>query len=145
LNRAEGSERIRIRFSPGGSGSVFGPKHKSDAEVFSLVVLLFAVRLFGQSNLGELRLKVTDPAGLGLPASVTLVSEANQFRQTYITRAAGDLDARGLPFAVYRFRVTQQGFSTYSGTVEIRSAIPLNLRVSLSVATVETSLVVKGS
>jgi len=57
-------------------------------------------------------LKVTDPAGLGLPASVTLVSEANQFRQTYITRAAGDLDARGLPFAVYRFRVTQQGFST---------------------------------
>ena len=76
------------------------------------MVLLFAVRLFGQSNLGELRLKVTDPAGLGLPASVTLVSEANQFRQTYITRAAGDLDARGLPFAVYRFRVTQQGFST---------------------------------
>jgi len=110
-----------------------------------LVFLLFAVPLFGQSNLGELRLKVMDPDGLGLQAAVALVSDANQFRQTYITHEAGNLDARGLPFGMYRLRVTRQGFANYSGTVEIRSAIPANLRVTLSVATVQTSLVVKDS
>jgi hypothetical protein len=121
----------------------FWPKYKRHGQV--LFLLLFAVRLFSQSNLGELRLKVIDPAGLGLQASVVMVCEANQFRHAYLTAEAGDLVARGLPFGVYRFQVIHQGFATYSATVEIRSAIPTNLRLRLSVATVQTSVVVKDS
>ena len=37
-----------------------------------LVLLLLVAPLFAQSNTGELRLKVTDPAGLGIKSSVVL-------------------------------------------------------------------------
>jgi len=39
-----------------------------------LFVLLCAPALFAQSNTGELHLRVTDPAGLGLKSLVELVS-----------------------------------------------------------------------
>ena len=79
-----------------------------------LFVLLVAVQLFGQSNSGGLRLKVVDPAGLGLRSSVSLVSEANQFRQTYSTDDAGNLAARNLPFGVYRLEIKRPGFAVSS-------------------------------
>ena len=47
-----------------------------------LVLLFWAIPLFAQSNSGELRLKVTDPDGLGVKSSVQLVSEVNQLRKT---------------------------------------------------------------
>ena len=53
-----------------------------------LLVCLFVGQLFGQSNSGVVRLKVVDPAGLGLQTSVEFVSDANQFRQSYVTVCA---------------------------------------------------------
>ena len=42
----------------------------------SVVFLLLLLGQFGQSNTGELRLTVTDSAGLPLPGAVELVSDA---------------------------------------------------------------------
>ena len=56
-------------------------------------LLLAAIPLCAQSNTGELRIKVTDPAGLGVKSSVQLVSEANQIRKTLLTDDAGNLVA----------------------------------------------------
>ena len=103
-------------------------------------VLLCALSLFAQSKTGELRLRVTDPAGLGLKSFVELVSESNQFRQTFRTDEAGTLDAQRLPFGVYRLEVKRDGFATLSQSVEIRSAVPRELNVKLSVAGVDTSV-----
>ncbi|HMJ22398.1 MAG TPA: carboxypeptidase-like regulatory domain-containing protein, partial [Terriglobales bacterium] len=85
-----------------------------------LFFLIFAAQMFGQSNSGGLRLKVVDPTGLGLQTSVELVSEANQFRQTYATNEAGHLAARNLPFGMYRLEVKRPGFAVYSGVLEVR-------------------------
>src|SRR5450631_4012945 len=93
-----------------------------------LLFCLFVGQLFGQSNSGGLRLKVVDPAGLGLQTSVELLSEANQFRRSYVTDEAGILVARNLPFGVYRVDVKRSGFAFYSRTVEVRSAISAELR-----------------
>ena len=71
---------------------------------------------------------------MGLQASVDLVSEANQFRQSYATDEAGILVARNLPFGVYRLEVKRSGFALYSGAVEVRSSISNELRIQLSVA-----------
>ena len=101
-----------------------------------------AAPLCGQSNMGELRLKVTDPAGLGVESSVELVSEANQFRRTLATDEAGNLVAKRLPFGVYRIEIRQPGFALFSELVEIRSAIPIEHHVKLSLAAVNTSVVV---
>src|ERR1700730_5746433 len=89
-----------------------------------IVVLVFlcALRVYCQSNRGELRLKVTDPSGLGVKATVVVVSEANQYRNTLTTTEQGTLDVQRLPFGVYRLEIVQRGFLPLSETVEIRSA-----------------------
>jgi outer membrane cobalamin receptor len=110
-----------------------------------LVFIIFTAHLFGQSNAGGLRLRVVDPTGLGLRSSVDLVSEANQFRQVYVTDEAGNLSARNLPFGVYRLEVKRPGFASYSGAVEIRSAIPTELRIQLSVASPQVAVEVRDA
>ncbi len=110
-----------------------------------LLFCLFVGQLFGQTNSGGLRLKVVDPAGLGLQTSVELVSEANHFRQTYVTDEAGTLAARNLPFGIYRVDVKRPGFALYQSVVEIRSAISVELRVQLSVAPTQTAVEVRDS
>jgi TonB-dependent Receptor Plug Domain len=114
--------------------------------VFAIVsVLVFAPSARAQSNVGELRLKVTDPLGSGVKSSIELICEANQFRQTYVTDSLGTTTARHLAFGVYEIHVLQQGFAAFHRTVEIRSAVPEEFRISLSLASVNTSVTVKDS
>ena len=54
-----------------------------------LAFFLLAVPVFGQSNSGELRLKVTDPPALAVKTTVQIVSEANQYRNTLETSDQG--------------------------------------------------------
>ncbi len=110
-----------------------------------LFVLMVAAQLVAQSNAGGLRLKVVDPAGLGLQSSVELVSESNQFRQIYSTDEAGNLTARNLPFGVYRIEVKRSGFAIHFAAIEIRSAIAADVRVQLSVAPAQTAVEVSNS
>lgn len=108
-------------------------------------VIVFSVGpAFGQANAGELRLKVTDPMGLGVPSVVKLISDINQFKSEYSTDAEGRLTARRLPFGIYQIRVEGQGFAPFSGRLEIRSVIPLRYRVRLSLAAANTTVRVNG-
>jgi len=114
--------------------------------LFSLaVLLLFTSELRAQSNVGELRLKVTDPSGSGVKSAIELVCEANQFRQIYETDSSGAATARRLAFGIYQVDVQQQGFSAFHNVVEIRSAVPEEFRISLSLASVNTSVTVKDT
>jgi outer membrane cobalamin receptor len=114
--------------------------------IFSLPILGFAAfAVKAQSNVGELRLKVTDPSGSGVKSSIVLVCEANQFRQTYVTDNSGIATARRLPFGVYQIDVQQPGFAAFHEGVEIRSSVPEEFRISLSLASVNTSVTVKDT
>ena len=105
-------------------------------------LLVCAVALLAQSDVGELRVKVTDPSGLAIPSSVELVSQSNQVRQELNTDSDGTLVVKRLRFGIYSIRVDHPGFSTVSSLVEIRSALPKEYRITLSVAPVETVVVV---
>jgi outer membrane cobalamin receptor len=107
-----------------------------------LILLLWAIPLCAQSNSGELRLRVTDPAGLGMKSSVQLVSEVNQVRKTLVTDEAGNLVVKLLPFGVYRLEVQREGFAPFSDSIEIRSAIPAEYHVTLRIAPMATSVTV---
>jgi outer membrane cobalamin receptor len=104
--------------------------------------LLCASTLLAQSNSGELRIKVTDPSGSGVKSSVELVSEANQFRKMFVTDDSGNLAAKRLPFGVYRVQIEQPGFVPFTDFVEVRSAVPAEYHVALSLAAVNTSVTV---
>jgi hypothetical protein len=110
-----------------------------------LLILSCAFALVAQSNTGELRLKVTDQAGLPVPASVELVSQSNQVRQKLDTSTDGMLLVKRLPFGMYRIRVERAGFAPLSELVEIRSSLPKELRVTLGVAPIETVVTVNES
>ncbi len=107
--------------------------------------LAFASAVKAQSNVGELRLKVTDPSGSGVKSSIELACDANQFRQTYNTDSSGSATARRLAFGLYEIDVQQPGFATFHDVVEVRSAIPEEFRISLSLASVNTSVTVKDT
>ena len=108
-----------------------------------VIFFLFCVLpLFGQSNTGELRIKVTDPSGAGVQSSVSLVSEANQVRKYLATDQAGNLDAKKIPFGIYRIEVKHQGFSAYSASVEVRSALPAEYPIKLALAAASQTVTV---
>ena len=109
------------------------------------VLFCCALPLLGQSNSGELRLKVTDPSGLGVKAAVQIVSEANQYRHTLATTDEGRLTLHHLPFGLYRVEVRRSGFSVAAAAVEIRSSIPTQYRVQLKLPSVAQSIVVSAA
>jgi outer membrane cobalamin receptor len=110
---------------------------------FFLSIICGGALLTAQSNMGELRLRVTDPSGSGVKSAVELVCEANEFRKVFATDDGGNATAKRLPFGVYRIQVEQPGFAMYSDSVEIRSAAPREYHVALSLAAMNTSVTVK--
>jgi outer membrane cobalamin receptor len=110
----------------------------------SAFILVLSLAQFGQSNTGELRVTVTDLGGLPLESSVELISEANGFRQSLQTDQRGIVVARRLPFGTYRVAVTRDGFGPFAGLIDVRSALPTEYHVTLSIAPVQTEITVRA-
>jgi hypothetical protein len=100
--------------------------------------------LFGQSNTGELRLKVTDPAGLAVKASIQISSEGNQYHRIFSTDDHGALTVQNLPYGVYKIEVNQPGFAEVSQSLDIHSSIPAEHSVELRVAAQSESVTVSA-
>src|ERR1035438_2530139 len=112
-----------------------------------LVALFFACALpvWCQTNTGGLRLKVTDPAGVGVKTTVRIVSAGNQYRNYLNTNDSGDLDVRRLPYGLYQLEIEQPGFAAVSESVEIRSSLPTEYKVHLSLPIVNQSVTVNAT
>lgn len=107
-------------------------------------ICLFGTILLAQSNRGELRLKVTDPSGLGVKTSVQIVSDANQYRNTLDTDDTGILGIHRLPYGLYQLTIEQAGFAPISEPVDIHSSVPLDLVITLKLAGAQESVTVAG-
>lgn len=112
---------------------------------FAALFFFCALPLYGQSNSGELRLKVTDPAGLGVRTTVQITSDANRYRNTLATDDQGYLDVRRLPYGVYQLEIKPPGFAPVSDSVEIRSSIPTEYTIQVKLPSVNESLVVSAA
>jgi outer membrane cobalamin receptor len=109
------------------------------------LIFFCASPLLAQSNTGELRIRVTDPSGLGVKSAVELVSEANQFQKTLTTDGAGDLVVKRIPFGVYRVQIDHPGFAGFRDSLEVRSAVALDYTAKLSIAAANTSVLVNDA
>ena len=118
---------------------------------FSPFILLFAVALsfspaaFGQANQGELQLQITDLAGAGLAAAVQMISQGNQYSRSLSTDAHGTLDAQHLPFGLYRIEIERFGFVPSARTIEIRSTIPVQQKIALTISAPQQTVTVSAS
>ncbi|MBV8569917.1 MAG: TonB-dependent receptor [Acidobacteriaceae bacterium] len=95
--------------------------------------VLFASLAFAQFETGEVRVAVKDPAGLALPSTVLLVSDATRTRRTNKTDETGSTVFRHLPFGVYHLTIDHPGFVPYSSLLELRSAVPRDITAQLRV------------
>lgn len=109
------------------------------------LMLLGALPLFAQSNSGELRLRVTDPAGRGVQATVHVLSEANQYSAVLETNGQGVLNIARLPYGVYRLEIGHSGFASDTETIAVRSSIPAIHSVALQLASVKQTVAVAAA
>ncbi len=108
------------------------------------LLLVCALPLLAQSNAGELRLKVLDTTGVGVQSAVTVVDEADAYKQSFVTDDKGILAITRLPFGVYQVTVEHKGFAPATASIDVRSAIPQEHEIRLSVNPVNTTVDVKG-
>ena len=106
------------------------------------LLLLCSLPAYCQSNRGELHLKVTDPSGLGVKTTVHLTSEANGYKSALSTDDQGNLNVQRLPFGIYQVEINQLGMAGASETVEIRSSLPVEHKIQLSLTTTLQSVTV---
>ena len=111
----------------------------------AILILVCAFQLAGQANHGSLQLTVTDSAGRGIKTSVQIDSEANQYRSSLETDDQGRLDVRQLPYGTYTVGIQQEGFSSVSESVAIRTSLPTRLRIQLKLAAVNQTLTVSAA
>jgi hypothetical protein len=109
--------------------------------IIAALVLPMALPAFGQANAGELLLKVTDPAGLGVKTQVQIVSEAHQYSSILTTDPQGALDIQHLPYGLYRVEIRHTGFAIASEQIEIHSSLPMHDAIQLKLATTESVFV----
>ncbi len=109
-------------------------------------LIFCAIPALPQSNSGELRLTITDAAGHVIrSAQVQLVSEANQYDQSFSTDAQGSLDARRLPPGLYQVTVHAPSFAATTEAIAVRSALPVRRTIQLNLASVRQSVTVDAT
>jgi len=116
-----------------------------------VLMLLAASQLFAQGDGAELRIKITDPLGLGISCKVELASEPGHRSSSFITNDDGNLTLRNLSPGLYRLHIKAPGFTPVARSVELLSVAPVGLSFRLvpltdpaSDATMETELTVQG-
>jgi len=109
-----------------------------------LAVSLMVAPLLAQSNRGELRLSVTDPAGLAVRTTVQITSEANQYRNTLSTADDGTLRVQRLSYGIYQLIIEQPGFAQVVDSIDVHSSIPVDYPIRLQVAAQQESVTVQA-
>jgi len=115
-----------------------GPLVKRSSVLFLLCVAI----ALGQTNRGELRLRIFDPSAAPVKASVQLISEANQYHRTLETDESGSLTVTKLPYGLYQVHIKRNGFADASEQIEIRSSVPITRAVELKLSSINQSVIV---
>ena len=90
-----------------------------------------AARAAAQADVGEIRLVVKGVTDAPVVASGTLASEAPPMRRSFTTDAEGRFTLSRVPFGVYVVTIEAAGYAARQLTVDVRSARPYLVSVSL--------------
>jgi hypothetical protein len=113
--------------------------------------LLFAMTtrpLFGQSlgNAGTIQGNVVDPSGAAVPgATVTIRNPVSGYVQPATTAADGSFRFTNIPPNPYHLEVTASGFAAFAEDVNVRNAIPVQVKATLALAGAQTTVNVEAT
>ncbi len=96
-------------------------------------------------NSGIVSGTVTDPSGgVVANATVEIHNPVSQFDRSTKTDTSGNFSLANVPFNPYHMSVTQQGFAPYAQDVDVRSTVPITLKIALKVAGATTQVTVES-
>src|SRR6266404_3161136 len=107
------------------------------------LVCLASLLGYGQGSSGEIRLEVMDDSGANVEASGSIQGLATGVHREFRTDEKGLRTFTELPYGIYRIDVARPGFAPQSVRVNVRSEVPVTETVTLRVAALETSVVVR--
>jgi hypothetical protein len=88
---------------------------------------------------------VTDPTGAVIPnATITFHNPVSGFEATATTDTSGSFTIPNVPFNPYHMIVKAKGFADYVQDVDVRSAVPLALKIGLQLAGTTATVTVEG-
>jgi hypothetical protein len=119
---------------------------KSLHAAFILVFFLtVGLRVEAQSNSASISGTVLDPTGAVVPdATVEIHNPVSHFDRSTTTDSSGRFSFPNVPFNPYHLSVSGAGFAPYAQDVEVRSAVPLDVKISLKVSGSSESVTVEA-
>jgi hypothetical protein len=111
--------------------------YKKSLSAAFLVVFYLASGLHAhaQSNSASLSGAVLDSSGAVVPnATVEIHNPVSHFDRSTITDGSGRFSFGNVPFNPYHLSVAATGFSAYAQDVDVRSSVPLEIKINLQVA-----------
>jgi hypothetical protein len=107
--------------------------------------LASGVHAHAQSNSGSLFGTVQDSSGAVVPnATVEIHNPVSHFDQSVTTDGAGKFSFSNVPFNPYHLSVAATGFSAYARDFDVRSSVPLEIKINLQVAASSETVTVQS-
>jgi hypothetical protein len=134
------------------SSYIFGRKIRLFAKAFlvvqlQLVGLLVATSARAQTgNSSTLTGTVSDPSGgIVIGATVRIHNVVSGLDRTVTTDASGNFGFPNVPFNPYHLSVAAKSFALYAQDVDVRSSVPVNLQIQLTLAGSSTTVTVEAA
>ena len=117
------------------------------ALVLGFVLCLAASPIMAQlGNAGSIEGVIKDPSGgVVVGARVEVINPVTGFQRQATTDADGNFKFTNVPFNPYHLTVTAAGFAPFTQDVDVRSAVPVTLQISLRINVSSTSVMVEAS
>lgn len=114
--------------------------------VISFLLLPFAALAQSGGNSTSVTGTVVDPTGAVVPsATVELRNPVSGFTRTATTDGSGRFAIPNVPFNPYHLSANSPGFAPYARDVDVRSLVPVNVNIALTLQTSETVTVESGA
>jgi hypothetical protein len=118
--------------------------HAAFAIAFFLVLGLHAYAQSGSS--GTINGTVFDPTGAVVrDATVEIHNAVSHFDRTATTDSSGAFNISNVPFNPYHMTVSATGFAATAQDVEVRSVVPVSVKINLQVLASTTSVTVEAA
>ena len=88
---------------------------------------------------------VLDPSGAVVPgATIEIHNPVSQFQQSATADSSGAFTVSNIPFNPYHLTVSAKGFATYTQDVDLRSPVPVSLKINLQLETAVQTVTVES-
>ncbi len=109
----------------------------------SISLATFSYAQSSSGNAGTVRGSVLDPSGAAIAgASVEIENPVSHYTQATKTDSQGNFALNNIPFNNYHVRVDASGFQRGTQDVDVRSPIPLEVKINLKIGTESSSVTV---